>query len=78
LTEKMLAAKADVNARTARGETALHFAAREGRAALITLLLNHGADVNAVDQFGQTPAYAAWQRGHNIALQLLLARGGRR
>ena len=41
-------AGADVNARTAAGDTALHFAAASGRAECCHLLVRLGADVNAV------------------------------
>ena len=37
------------------GETALHFAARNGKASAVDLLLNYGADVNLMNSKGNTP-----------------------
>ena len=38
------------------GETALHFAAREGHAEATRSLIKHGADISAVTKSGATPA----------------------
>jgi ankyrin repeat protein len=46
----------DPNARHRGGWTALHVAAANGHAAIVDLLLQHGADVNAPDQCGRPGA----------------------
>jgi uncharacterized protein len=45
---------ADVNARDAEGNTALHHAAARGDNEMITYLVEHGADVKAVNREGRT------------------------
>lgn len=66
-----------LNARTANGETPLHFAARRGNAQGLALLLAHGADVHAVDEFGLTALHHAAEHGHQDVVLLLLAFGAR-
>jgi hypothetical protein len=44
----------DVNARSARGRTALHYAARSGRLAVVERLIEVGADVSAKDDDGNS------------------------
>ena len=55
---EQLAAQPDlVQARDAKGATALHLAALHGHRELVTLLLERGADINARDTlFGATPS----------------------
>ncbi|NTX43089.1 ankyrin repeat domain-containing protein [Burkholderia cepacia] len=65
-----------INARTANGETPLHFAARRGNARGLAMLLAHGAGVHAVDEFGLTALHHAAELGHQDVV-LLLAFGGR-
>lgn len=80
--------KADVNARTRQGETALHFAitrggsghnskSKEARDAeireTVALLLAHGADINARDNQGDTPLHCAAGRINKDVVELLLA-----
>ena len=50
-----LKAKADVNATDFSGQTALHYAARDGRKDLAEMLLTAGADPNLRSHDGQTP-----------------------
>ncbi len=47
---------ADVNARDAEGNTALHNAASRGDNAMVLYLVSKGADVKAVNRKGQTVA----------------------
>ncbi|XP_049944395.1 ankyrin repeat domain-containing protein 65-like [Schistocerca serialis cubense] len=72
----LLAAGADVGARDEEfGETALHWAAWRGHAAVVRLLLSAASDHNARDQGGQTPLHWAAQSGHAEAAAALLQAG---
>ncbi|WP_186083098.1 helix-turn-helix domain-containing protein [Burkholderia gladioli] len=66
-----------LNARTANGETPLHYAARRGNPDGLALLLAHGADVHAVDEFGLTALHHGAEVGHWDVVLLLLAYGAR-
>jgi len=55
----MIASGADVDARSADGTTALHWAAHRSDLQLVTALLNRHADVNAVNDYGVTALAAA-------------------
>ena len=58
------------------GATALHFAAQEGHADVVRMLLNSGASVKDLhSESGQTPLLIAADRGHNEVCLLLLAQG---
>jgi len=57
--EVLLAAGADVNARDARGRTALHAAAAQGYTDVAKFLVEHGADLKAADNDGVLPVDAA-------------------
>jgi hypothetical protein len=52
--------------------TALMFAAREGHADVVTLLVDKGADVNTGNQAGDTPLGLAAQHGHVAVVNILL------
>jgi ankyrin repeat protein/ketosteroid isomerase-like protein len=70
----LLAAGADVNARTAFGATALHWATHD--TAKMQLLVSHGADVNAVTRNKRTPLIlAAFNNPSPEAVALLLEKG---
>jgi ankyrin repeat protein len=64
-----------VNARDARGGTALTHAAHSGHAAVAKLLLSAGADMNACDAFGWTPLRNAAHGGHSAVVRFFLSRG---
>ncbi|KAK4050716.1 hypothetical protein OIO90_004938 [Microbotryomycetes sp. JL221] len=53
------------------GSTALHFAAANGHAGIVSLLLEFGADPSAEEKYGLTPEMIATQRGHFEAASLL-------
>ena len=58
------------------GVTALHLAAASGNAALVQLLVEHGADVNAKEaEWGQTPLIFAAAQNRADAIRALLAAG---
>ena len=56
----------------AKGRTALHYAARVGRDAVISKLLELKADPNVLDSVERTPLHYAAQKGHLEAVKKLL------
>ncbi|KAG8193151.1 hypothetical protein JTE90_006982 [Oedothorax gibbosus] len=70
----------DLNATNQEGESALMWAARDGRKDVIAILLRVGADVlgkrrldlNLQDRFGRTPLHRACYKGHLAVLRQLL------
>lgn len=74
--EVLLEMGADPNiALETHGETALHYAAREGNAHLLALMLHHGGDGNQADGFGWTPLHTATACGKFDAIRELVERG---
>ena len=67
-----LAAGTDVNIKTDRGLTPLHYANNKET---IELLLAKGADVNAKIDDGRTPLHFAAMEGHKEIAELLIAKG---
>src|SRR5215510_9772330 len=60
----MIKQGADVNAPQGDGVTALHWAARQGDAELVTALVGAGANARAATRFGVfTPLHLAAERG---------------
>ncbi len=57
------------------GNTALHFAAQEGRVPMVELLLARGADVNALNNFHQTPLHLAATWNEALVVHRLLECG---
>jgi ankyrin repeat protein len=74
---RLIAEGADVNARSAAGETALMLAAARGRLEFMGLLIERGADANAATDAGNTALMFAAARGQVDAARLLLDRGAR-
>lgn len=64
-----------VEERYARGDTALHHAARNGDLEIVKLLINSGADVNAMADQGHFPLYCAAGHGHVETTQYLVENG---
>ena len=71
----LLKHKARVDARDARGRSALHEAARAGHVDIVAALLAAGADVAARDAAGRTPLLDAVQGGRLGVVDALLAAG---
>jgi ankyrin repeat protein len=69
----LLEAGASINATQAGGYTPLHQAAAGGNAAVVMLLLEHGADKTLCCDQGKTPADYARERGHLDLAALLEA-----
>ncbi len=73
----LLKQAADVNAAQGDGMTALHWAAMNGDAEMVDMLVYAGANIRATTRIGAyTPLYLASQRGHAPAIASLLKAGG--
>ncbi|WP_132985837.1 ankyrin repeat domain-containing protein [Luteimonas terricola] len=70
----LLRHKAKVDARDARGRSALHEAALAGHAEIMAALLDARADADARDADGRSPLHEAAFGGHLAALELLADR----
>ena len=72
----LLKKAADVNAAQGDGMTALHWAAMNGDADLVQMLIVAGANVRATTRLGTyTPLYLASQHGHAPVIQALVTAG---
>jgi ankyrin repeat protein len=71
----LLSQKADVNARSSDGSTALLWLAHWNDAATADLLLRAGADANTANDFGMTPLSQACTNGSFEFVRLLLKSG---
>jgi protease PrsW len=72
LMQDLLKKGADVNGKTATGETPLIAASTRGHWGAVTLLLERGADINAGDNQERTPLLHASAAGHSAVAQLLI------
>lgn len=73
--QELLAAKADVNKRTADGTSALHWAIYYNDENLVEQLIEAGADVNVRNDYGSTPMSEAAVVGNVKVLRKLLEAG---
>ena len=64
-----------VEERYARGDTALHHAARNGDLEIVKQLVDNGADVNAIADQGHFPLYCAAGHGHVETTRYLVEKG---
>src|SRR3990167_4987944 len=69
--ESAIALGADVNAMYDDGNTALIWAAEDGRIDIVRLLLNRGADIDLVNEDGNTVLNFARQRNHTEIIKIL-------
>ncbi len=76
-TQALLAAGADVNARSANAFAVLpiHSAVAGGHDDVVAVLVDAGADVNARQRHGWTPLHGAAQNGSLASVERLLAAG---
>ena len=63
--QTLIAAGADVNAKTKNGDTTLTMAAAKGQADWVRVLIRSEADINAKNSIGETPLIAAASKGHS-------------
>lgn len=77
LLRALLARGAELNARNARGSTALHFAGAASNLTLVRLLLEAGADPNIRNDRGETALAVAQRRQQTDLVKLLLQAGAR-
>lgn len=63
---------AHINAQELNGLTALHIATERGHAAIVQVLVRHGADPNLQDVDGQTPLHVATYHLHPKTVRYLL------
>jgi ankyrin repeat protein len=59
ISRRLLQLSVDVDAKSMKGRTTLHLAARSGRVELIRMLVERHAAINARDYKGRTPLYLA-------------------
>ena len=71
--EALLAKGADVNAKTAYGVTALHFAADKGHLDAVKVLLKHKASVNVKDTFYSSTPLSRSRGYWDVVLELIMA-----
>ena len=77
VVKQHLAACADVNVKNKVGGTPLHFAALEGRKAIVELLITKGAQVNVKSEDGLTPLDRAIKYQRTETADLLRKHGGK-
>ena len=71
-TKALLEAGAEIDARDAKGDTAMHIAARNGRLSMIRLLLGYNPDLYIENAKGYTPLGVAIERNFIKSTQLIL------
>lgn len=71
----LIAAGADANAQSFKGQTALNFAACRGATAAVEILLASGADPLLCDNQGCSPLFWPCVGGHSVTVQALIKGG---
>jgi serine/threonine-protein phosphatase 6 regulatory ankyrin repeat subunit B len=72
-----LRSSTDINARNAKGETALHLACKKDRGAAAQILLGNGADPFLFDAEGHTPLHRATLGGNTRLINLIEEKAGK-
>ncbi|XP_068134225.1 ankyrin repeat and KH domain-containing protein 1-like isoform X2 [Hyperolius riggenbachi] len=75
LVKYLLAAGANVHAKTATGDTALTYACENGHTDVADVLLQAGADLEHESEGGRTPLMKAARAGHLCTIQFLISKG---
>lgn len=75
MIEMLIDAKADVEARTNRGDSPLHCAAQRGFVKIVDRLIKANANVNAVNEYQGSSLYLASGNGHAEVIKVLLEAG---
>jgi len=78
VVQLLLSKRANVNATTAWGASALTRAAQDGDTELVELLLSSGANVDQMEHDGYTPLIRAAMNGHERIVEMLLQKGAHR
>ncbi|KAJ0177213.1 hypothetical protein K1T71_007222 [Dendrolimus kikuchii] len=68
----LLSKNANVNSKTVRGQSSLHYACSKGHKEVAVLLLEYDANVNVTDVLGATPLHRAAAQGRNNIVEILL------
>ena len=71
----LLEARAEVNAQTSTGDTALSFACERGHTDVADLLLKWNSDLEHESEGGRTPLMKAVRAGHYCTAKFLLGKG---
>lgn len=75
--KKLLLLKADSNVQDEQGNTALHWAIKNGHDRLIRLLISHKVELNLQDDYGDTPLILLAQQKYNGQLLKLIQAGAK-
>ena len=75
VVEALLAAGADVHARSGSGATPLHNASAFANIETMRMLIEAGADPSAKNKYGYSPMYGPVTRGYEEAIRLLVEAG---
>ena len=74
LVKYLLEARAEVNAQTSTGDTALSFACERGHTDVADLLLKWGSDLEHQSEGGRTPLMKAVRAGHYCTAKFLIGK----